>query len=76
MLRKAHVNGFDVASLRVGQVCGSEASGAWNVTDWVPILVKSSLTMGNFPDLDEVRIYLVYFVNCADSPLAYYVDTG
>ncbi|KAF7798250.1 hypothetical protein EIP86_009467 [Pleurotus ostreatoroseus] len=53
MLRKAHVNGFDVASLRVGQVCGSEASGAWNVTDWVPILVKSSLTMGNFPELDE-----------------------
>ncbi|KAF7798255.1 hypothetical protein EIP86_009472 [Pleurotus ostreatoroseus] len=53
ILSKAHENGLEVTSLRVGQVCGSDMSGAWNVTDWVPILVKSALSMGCLPDLDE-----------------------
>ena len=54
VLAKTHNNGLEATSLRVGQVSGSAASGAWNVTDWFPIIVKSSLALGTMPNLDEV----------------------
>ena len=41
-------SGLDISSLRVGQISGGHQNGAWAVTDWVPILVKSSLVMGLF----------------------------
>jgi len=41
--------GIDACSLRVGQVSGGHPNGAWATTDWVPILVKSSLAMGMLP---------------------------
>jgi thioester reductase-like protein len=44
--------------LRVGQVSGSASSGAWNTTDWVPILVKSSLSLGILPSLSGVSALL------------------
>ena len=44
-------------SLRVGQVAGSATTGAWNTTDWVPILVKSSVGMGMLPSLTGVRFH-------------------
>lgn len=34
--------------VRVGQICGG-INGAWNVTDWVPAIVKSSLVLGCLP---------------------------
>ncbi|KAJ3555779.1 hypothetical protein NM688_g2383 [Phlebia brevispora] len=52
LLAKASTNGLVATSLRVGQVCGSKATGAWNTTDWVPILVKSSLSVGCLPALE------------------------
>ena len=42
--------------MRVGQVSGSKRTGAWNISDWVPILVKSSLAVGCLPDMDGVGI--------------------
>ena len=42
-------SGLDVTSLRVGQVSGGHQNGAWAVTDWVPIMVKSSLALGMLP---------------------------
>ncbi|KAJ7056386.1 putative aminoadipate reductase [Mycena amicta] len=36
-------------SFRIGQISGSQSNGAWSTTDWVPALVKSSITLGNFP---------------------------
>ncbi|KAJ3557049.1 hypothetical protein NM688_g1689 [Phlebia brevispora] len=58
ILGKARVQGFEATSIRVGQVCGTDVSGAWNVTDWVPILVKSALTMGSVPDLNEPATWI------------------
>ncbi|KAI0698146.1 hypothetical protein BC835DRAFT_1413279 [Cytidiella melzeri] len=51
LLAKASDKGLSTVSLRVGQVSGSASTGTWNVTDWVPILVKSSLCLGALPSL-------------------------
>ncbi|KAJ3555784.1 hypothetical protein NM688_g2384 [Phlebia brevispora] len=51
-LARAAKHGLQVTSLRVGQVCGSNITGAWNTTDWVPIIVKSSMAIGCMPELD------------------------
>ncbi|KAF8971811.1 hypothetical protein BDZ97DRAFT_1913708 [Flammula alnicola] len=45
-------SGLNTTSLRIGQITGSHASGAWATTDWVPILVKSSLALGALPTTD------------------------
>ncbi|KAG6818478.1 hypothetical protein H0H93_004670, partial [Arthromyces matolae] len=42
-------SGLQATSLRVGQVSGGLPNGAWATSDWVPILVKSSLTLGALP---------------------------
>ncbi|KJA27589.1 hypothetical protein HYPSUDRAFT_862666 [Hypholoma sublateritium FD-334 SS-4] len=41
-------SGLDATSLRIGQISGS-GNGAWAVSDWVPILVKSGLALGCLP---------------------------
>ncbi|KAG2158598.1 putative aminoadipate reductase [Suillus bovinus] len=44
---------LQATSLRVGQITGGP-TGAWAMTDWVPILVKSSLALGSLLDLPGV----------------------
>ncbi|KAG6828273.1 putative NRPS-like protein biosynthetic cluster [Tricholoma furcatifolium] len=44
-------SGIHSTSLRIGQVSGGQPKGAWSVTDWVPILVKSSVAIGRLPDI-------------------------
>ncbi|EPQ57834.1 acetyl-CoA synthetase-like protein [Gloeophyllum trabeum ATCC 11539] len=46
----AEETGLRSTSLRIGQICGGEPDGAWATTDWVPILVKSSLALSCLPD--------------------------
>jgi len=43
-------SGLQVSSLRIGQISGGLPNGAWSTTDWLPILVKSSLALGALPD--------------------------
>ncbi|KAF7430338.1 hypothetical protein PC9H_006043 [Pleurotus ostreatus] len=43
-------SGIQACSLRIGQICGGEPNGAWSFTDWVPILVKSSIALKALPD--------------------------
>ncbi|KAF9062745.1 hypothetical protein BDP27DRAFT_1427576 [Rhodocollybia butyracea] len=44
-------SGLQGTSLRIGQITGATApNGAWATTDWVPIIVKSSLSLGILPD--------------------------
>ncbi|KAF7373859.1 General substrate transporter [Mycena sanguinolenta] len=47
-------SGLRATSLRIGQICGSVSSGAWATSDWLPILVKTSLTLGCLPLADGV----------------------
>lgn len=40
-------------TIRIGQISGATATGAWNTSDWVPIIIKSSITIGKIPVFDE-----------------------
>ncbi|KAJ6457255.1 putative aminoadipate reductase [Mycena sanguinolenta] len=42
-------SGLEATSFRIGQITGSANNGAWASSDWVPTIVKSSITLGNFP---------------------------
>ncbi|KAF8869423.1 putative aminoadipate reductase [Infundibulicybe gibba] len=42
-------SGLQATSLRIGQISGGLPNGAWATTDWIPILVKSSLALGALP---------------------------
>ncbi|KAH7929522.1 putative aminoadipate reductase [Leucogyrophana mollusca] len=44
-------SGLQATSFRIGQIAGGP-NGAWASTDWLPIIVKSSLTLGVFPDAE------------------------
>ncbi|KZT19320.1 acetyl-CoA synthetase-like protein [Neolentinus lepideus HHB14362 ss-1] len=46
----ASETGLQSTSLRIGQICGGLPDGAWATTDWVPILVKSSIALDCLPD--------------------------
>ncbi|KAF9814140.1 hypothetical protein IEO21_05278 [Rhodonia placenta] len=54
VLADARKSGFKTTSLRIGQISGASETGAWNVSDWVPSIVKSSIALGAFPELDGV----------------------
>ncbi|CCM03416.1 uncharacterized protein FIBRA_05547 [Fibroporia radiculosa] len=58
VLDKARGLGLNVTILRIGQLCGSSRSGMWNTTEWVPVLVKSSITLGCLPQLDGAVSWL------------------
>ncbi|KAF9223056.1 putative nonribosomal peptide synthetase [Gyrodon lividus] len=42
-------SGLHATSLRIGQIAGGH-NGSWATTDWVPIIVKSSIALGALPD--------------------------
>ncbi|KAF7358663.1 Non-canonical non-ribosomal peptide synthetase FUB8 [Mycena sanguinolenta] len=50
-------SGLDVTCLRIGQVCGALPTGAWNISQWVPILVKTSIALGCLPVASGVNIF-------------------
>ena len=41
-------------AIRLGQITGTTA-GAWKTTEWLPALVKSSVHLGYFPAIPQVR---------------------
>ena len=45
---------LSTVSFRVGQIAGSD-NGAWNVHEWVPSLIKSSIHLGCVPMFSAVR---------------------
>ncbi|KAG2095134.1 putative aminoadipate reductase [Suillus discolor] len=38
------------SSFRVGQISGGPPRGAWSTTNWLPIIVKSSVSLGALPE--------------------------
>ncbi|KAJ7146532.1 putative aminoadipate reductase [Mycena epipterygia] len=42
-------SGLKAISFRIGQVCGSANNGSWSTSDWVPVIVKSSIALESFP---------------------------
>lgn len=58
LLEIANVNSV---SFRIGQISGGPPLGAWPVTEWFPILVKSSIAMKLLPVFGGVRACLLIF---------------
>ncbi|KAL6302718.1 hypothetical protein BKA93DRAFT_736353 [Sparassis latifolia] len=54
VLSNASKTGMNAVTLRIGQISGSAESGAWNTSDWVPSLIKSSIGLGCLPTLEGV----------------------
>ncbi|KAH0833866.1 putative nonribosomal peptide synthetase [Lanmaoa asiatica] len=52
------VSGLPASSFRIGQITGGAPRGAWSTTDWVPIIVKSSVTLGALPEARGVTSWL------------------
>jgi thioester reductase-like protein len=41
--------GVPTLNVRLGQICGGK-NGFWSITDWVPIIVATSVELGCLPD--------------------------
>lgn len=50
LLDSARSAGLQTCSFRIGQLTGDLKSGAWNVTDWVPSIIGSSVSVGCLPE--------------------------
>ncbi|KAH7890602.1 putative nonribosomal peptide synthetase [Phlebopus sp. FC_14] len=46
-------SGLHATSLRIGQIAGGP-NGCWATTDWLPIIAKSSITLGALPEAHGV----------------------
>lgn len=44
----------EYVTLRVGQIAGSEQTGAWSPRDWIPIIIKSGVSIGHLPAANGV----------------------
>jgi len=49
LVAAAEQHGVPTTIWRVGQLAGSTRNGAWNTTDWVPIIAKSGQVMNALP---------------------------
>jgi thioester reductase-like protein len=55
LINKVLVNSkLPATSFRIGQISGGPPRGAWSTTDWLPIIVKSSVSLGALPETQEV----------------------
>jgi thioester reductase-like protein len=54
MVKRRRDAGLDAVTLRVGQIAGSKACGAWSTQDWVPLIIKTGVALGCFPISDGV----------------------
>lgn len=61
-------SGLNVSALRFTQICGRLSSRQWSATEWLPIIVSTSIKMGALPILSGVS-----FLNFA---ILYAVLTG
>ncbi|KAF8199438.1 putative non-ribosomal peptide synthetase [Pholiota molesta] len=73
--RILQTSGFNTVSLRISQITGSPSNGFWATTDWVPILIKSSIAIGAFPSADgRVSWIPVATVSAIIHKLLFYSD--
>ena len=54
----AKASGMAAKILRIGQVAGDTKFGIWNASEAVPMILKSALTIGSLPMLDEWHSWL------------------
>ena len=66
MLAKAAAPGLRTTTVRIGQVCGSQATGVWSTREWVPTLVKSSIALGALPASETVCSFPYFCIQSAN----------
>ena len=49
-------SGLQSSIFRVGQLCGPVDSGAWSLSEWIPMLVKTSVGLKALPDAGGVSL--------------------
>ncbi|KAF9484031.1 putative aminoadipate reductase [Pholiota conissans] len=49
--RILQTSGINTISLRISQITGSPVNGSWSTSDWVPIMIKSSIHLGALPSV-------------------------
>jgi thioester reductase-like protein len=54
----ARASGAKSFSLRIGQVSGHSKKGLWNDSEALPLLIRSALTLGALPEMDETCSWL------------------
>jgi thioester reductase-like protein len=50
--------GLDARVLRVGQIVGDTRHGQWNATEAIPLMIRSAISMGALPALDDTLTWL------------------
>ncbi|QRV80576.1 AMP binding enzyme [Ceratobasidium sp. AG-Ba] len=58
MLESARIAGLETCIVRLGQLTGDKQSGSWAPTDWVPLIVASSLAVGCLPDAVGAALWI------------------
>ncbi|KAL0564029.1 hypothetical protein V5O48_018027 [Marasmius crinis-equi] len=71
MTTKAREIGLRTHIIRVGQLCGLKANGAWGKQEWFPAIIQGSELLGCIPITDGVGglFALHYFYLCLIPPL-------
>lgn len=55
---QAHHAGLDARVLRVGQIVGDTQHGQWNETEGIPLMIRSAVSMGALPTLNDTLNWL------------------
>jgi thioester reductase-like protein len=50
--------GLDARALRVGQIVGDTRHGAWNATEAIPLMIRSAISIGALPTLNDTLSWL------------------
>jgi len=58
LCREARAAGLDARVLRVGQIIGDTRHGQWNPTEAIPLMLRSAVTLGALPTLDDTLNWL------------------
>ncbi len=65
----AEQTGMNARVLRVGQIVGDTQNGLWNSNEAVPLMIRSAVTFGALPALEEVMSPMKTFILCYGSNL-------
>ncbi|HVR62303.1 MAG TPA: SDR family oxidoreductase, partial [Polyangia bacterium] len=58
LCQRAREAGLDARVLRVGQIIGDTRHGAWNATEAIPLMIRSAVSMGALPTLNDTLTWL------------------
>jgi thioester reductase-like protein len=58
LCQHAHQAGLDARVLRVGQIVGDTRHGAWNATEAIPLMIRSAISIGALPALNDTLTWL------------------